>query len=216
MLPPENLKPRDNNPSQEQAEHEAYGFGVRIPLFKLKGGAVYDPERYGRAYKAQLLLKTQVLPELPFTINLGRPAVGGHLNTHNNPRQLRVEGDLAPLENAKLAQKRRNQVAILGPHEDYLYRFTRGARRTLTSLRLRVYDGEDGKVYEAAPSERELNYGKLVFEDDFSEIHLDNEGKTIWQDDKKVTLVYNLDGTTGGENTEAEFILRNNPSIRAK
>jgi hypothetical protein len=205
----ENLRRKKELPRQEMSEQELYEIGVRIPVFKIKEAEVKAQSRI-ITYEAQFTLETHTLPNLPFSVSLGHPIIGGHINLLNNSKKLRVEGDLSSLENAELAKKTaRSHGFAFGPFEPYSYTFTDETRRTLTSLRFRVYDGEDGKVYEGVPSERELLYGRLVFEDEFFEVLLDNHGKVIWQADKKTALAYTLDGTTGGEDTEGEFILQN-------
>lgn len=207
MLPPENLRP------QEQPRQEIYEVGIRIPLFRISG-AKTNSESAISTYGAQFTLDAQVLPKLKFSVTLGRPAMGGHINFNNNPKQLRIEGDLTPLEDTGLATKiRRRRRVVFGPHEPNLYSYTDKIRITLKSLRFRVYDGEDGKIYEAVPSDRELQYGRLVFEKGFSEVHLDSDGKVMWKADKNHLMVYTLDGSTGGENTEAEFTIQDNSSI---
>lgn len=196
-----------NRPEQEHFEENVYGSGERMPIFNLSGAKI-KPGSEAQTYLAGCILRTGVLPDIPITVMLGFPVYQGHVNFHNNPHKLRVECDLASFSGKGLVTRVEEEPGLsFGPHEPYLYIYNQEVQKKLAGVKLRIYDGEDGKIYESLPLQCEIEHGKLIFEDRFYEVAINEKGEVVMRADTRKALGYTLEGKTGVENTEAKFIL---------
>ncbi|MDO8657295.1 MAG: hypothetical protein Q7K55_01045 [Candidatus Levybacteria bacterium] len=204
-------RPKDFEPhgQEEHIKKERYGLGDRIPLFRLSP-QVNDPNHIFRTYSSSFILAVPELqtPELSFSVTLGSPEGRGmSIGMFSSNKDLTVEADLR-----KLAISVRDNADCAVSPITYYYTLDSQLTDRLRRLHLRVYDGEDGKVYEALPSERGLqDNGTLTFENDFHEIALDKSGKVASRQEKRTGLAYTLKTNTGAENTKAEFYLADDP-----
>lgn len=196
--------PKDFEPQrqEEQVRKERYGLGDRISLFRLIP-QVNDPKDIVRTYSSSFTLTTPETPDLSFVVTLGFPKGRYPSMRMLENKKLTVEADLR----THAISKSSNAGAAVLPITFY-YTLNPQLTEVLGRLRMRVYDGEDGKVYEASPSERGLREGgTLTFESDFHEIELDENGKMVSQREQASGLAYTLSANTGAENTVAEFLL---------
>lgn len=196
---------------REVVGNEVFGLGARIPIFSLKPARL-DPDNLVGIFSAGFILNTQILPDLMFGVSLGEPVGSApNINMFRRAKNLYLEADADPLVKAGLAKREPTNYgtfACFGHYELYDYTYNDDIQVILERLRCRVYDGEDGKIYEAGPSQRALSErGKISFAYGFVEVNLDQGGFVIARSEREKSLTYDLGKNTGAENTEAEFIL---------
>ena len=220
-LSPDNELPNTGLKSGEHTQKEAYVLGQRIPIFRLPS-AIIKPGDQHCTYEAQFDFDLQrgVLPTLPFSVRLGTPDRDysplqfGHFIREamaKNPeyaKKLEVWGDLDPLLATELIKKvpsNYGATAAFGPHNPSIYRFTDDAMDALTRMRLRIYNGENGKVYEAKPNRNSMHGSNGL---DFRRFYeVGEKSITAEDDDIRNSLIFNLQDNQAAYNTNAELIL---------
>lgn len=181
---------------------EIYRIGERIPLFRLTPQE-NNPSGRIRTYSAGFTLAASETPDLAFSITLGSPKGAPISMSMHERNQLTVEADLR-----KLATEVRDNAACGTFPIEYFYTLDSKMTSVLQRLLLRIYDGENGKIYEALSDQRGLREGgSLTFDDNFHEVKLDGDGKVVPRSPSQHSMAYTLQANTGAENTEAEFLL---------
>lgn len=197
-----NRSKRERGGVEASEVKEVYRIGERIPLFRLMPQE-NNPTGRIRTYSTEFTLDTIETPDLAFSVTLGSPKGAPISMSMPEPNQLTVEADLR-----KLATEVRDNAACGTFPIEYFYTLDSKLTSVLQRLLLRIYDGENGKIYEALPDQRGLREGgSLTFNDNFHEVKLNGDGKIVSRSPSQHSMAYTLQANTGAENTEAEFLL---------